>query len=70
MPRTDTAYGWAMAAIQRDDVSGAKYNAFQSRCHNRARILRSVADRFLGVVCKMIEAGQTCDPERRSMRGL
>lgn len=66
----DTAYGWAMAAIQHDDVSRAKYDALRSRCHNRACILRSVADRFLGVVCKVIETGQTRDPERGSMRGL
>ena len=28
--------------------------------------LRSTADRLLNVVCKMIETGQTFDPERRS----
>ena len=62
----NAAYHWAMAAIQRDAVSRAKYHALRSRGHGHARALRSVADRLLNVVCKMIETGQTFDPERRS----
>ena len=66
----NAAYHWAMAAIQRDAASRAKYHALRSRGHSHARALRSVADRFLNVVCKMIETGQTFDPERRSKAAL
>ena len=60
----DAACHWAMATIQRDAASRAICHALRSRGH--AQALRSVADRFLNVVCKMIETGQTSDPERRS----
>ena len=66
----NAAYHWAMAAIQRDAASRAKYHALRSRGHSHARALRSVADRFLNVVCKMIETGETFDPERRSKAAL
>ena len=66
----NAAYHWAMAAIQRDRVSRAKYHALRSRGHKHARAPGSVADRLLGVVCKMIETGQTFDPERRSKNTL
>ena len=57
---------WAMAAVQRDPASKAKYSALRQRGHNHAKALRGVADRLLGVVCKMLETGQTFDPERQS----
>ena len=60
----DAACHWAIAAIRHDAASRAICHALRSRGH--ARALRSVADRFLNVVCKMIETGQTFDPERRS----
>ena len=62
----NAACHWAMAAIQRDAASRAICHALRSRGHGHARALRSVADRLLNVVCKMIETGQTFDPERRS----
>ena len=62
----NAACPWAMAAVQRDAASRANCHALRSRGHSHARALRSVADRFLNVVCKMIETGQTFDPERRS----
>ena len=62
----NAAYHWAMAAIQRDKVSRANCHALRSRGHKHARAPGSVADRLLGVVCKMIETGQTFDPERQS----
>ena len=62
----NAAHHWAMTAIQRDKISRAKYHALRSRGHKHARALRSVADRLLGVACKMIETGQTFDPERLS----
>ena len=66
----NAAHHWAMAAIQRDKISRAICHALRSRGHKHARALRSVADRLLGVACRMIETGQTFDPERRSMNAL
>ena len=66
----NAACHWAMAAIQRDKVSRAICHALRSRGHKHARAPGSVADRLLGVVCRMIETGQTFDPERRSMNAL
>ena len=62
----NAAYHWAADAIQHDEISRAKYDALRSRGHKHARALRSVADRLLSVACKMIETGETFDPERRS----
>ena len=62
----NAAYHWAEDAIQHDEISRAKYNALRSRGHKHARALRSVVDRLLSVACKMIETGETFDPERRS----
>ena len=56
----------AMAAIRRDKAGRAICHALRSRGHKRARALGSVADRLLGVACRMIETGQTFDPERLS----
>lgn len=56
----------AMVAVQRDDAGKANCRAPRNRGHSHARALRSVADRLLGVVCKMVETGQTFDPERPS----
>ena len=66
----NAAHHWAMAAIQRDKTSRAKYHALRSRGHKHARAPGSVADRLLGVACRMIETGQTFDPERRSKNAL
>ena len=62
----NAAYHWAMTAIQRDKASRANCHALRSRGHKHARAPGSVADRLLGVVRKMIETGQTFDPERGS----
>ena len=62
----NAAHHWAMAAIQRDKTSRAICHALRSRGHKHARAPGSVADRLLGVVCRMIETGQTFDPERLS----
>ena len=56
----------AMASIQRDKAGRAICHALRSRGHKHARAPGSVADRHLGVVCIMIETGQTFDPERLS----
>ena len=64
----NAAHHWAMAAVQRDPASKAKYSALRKRGHKHARTLRGIADRLLGVVCKMLETGQTFDPERQRMK--
>ena len=46
------------------DVSGPS-SATSSTGHKHARALRSVAYRLLTVICKMVETGQTFDPDRR-----
>ena len=66
----NAAHHWAMAAIQRDKTSRAICHALRSRGHKHARAPGSVADRLLGVACRMIETGQTFDPERRSKNAL
>ena len=66
----NAAHHRAMAAVQRDPASKAKYSALRQRGHNHARALRGVADRLLGGVCKMLETGQTFDPERQSKAPL
>ncbi len=66
----NAAHHWATAAIQRDKVSRAICHALRSRGHKHARAPGSVADRLLGVACRMIETGQTFDPERQSKAAL
>ena len=41
------------------------YHALGSRSRKRARALWGGAARLLGGVCRMIESGQTLDPDRR-----
>ena len=62
----NAAHHRAMAAIQRDKAGRAICHALRSRGHKHARAPGSVADRLLGVACRMIETGQTFDPERLS----
>ena len=59
----------AMAAVQRNPTSKAKYSTLRKRGHKHARALRGGADPLLGVVCKMLKTGQTFDPERQSKVG-
>ena len=62
----NAACPWAMAAIRRDKVGRANCRALRSRGHKHARAPGSVADRLPAIVCRMIETGQTFDPERQS----
>lgn len=56
----------AMAAVRRDAARKAKYCAPRKRGHKRAKAVRGVADRLLGVVSEMIETGRTFVPKRQS----
>ena len=62
----NAAHLWAMAAVQRAPASKAKCAALRKRGHKHAKALRGAVDRLLGVVCKMLESGQTFDSERQS----
>lgn len=55
-------YHWALAALQHDPRSRAKYSALRQRGHGHARALRSVADRLLA----MLRTQTTYDPSRHA----
>jgi transposase len=61
-------YNWALAAIQRDATSRAKYDALRARGHGHARALRSVGDRLLYVACAMLKSGTLFDPSLASRK--
>ncbi|MFZ5789543.1 MAG: IS110 family transposase [Pseudomonadota bacterium] len=60
----NAAYHWALAALQYDPRSQAKYAALRQRGHGHARALRSVADRLLAVACAMLRTQTTFEPDR------
>ena len=53
---------WSQIAAQHDPVSGAKYAALRAKGHKHARALRTIGDRLLKVVCKMLSEGTLFDP--------
>src|SRR3546814_127231 len=60
----NAAYHWALAALQRDPRSRAKYSSLRQRGHGHARALRSVADRLLAMLCAMLRTQTLYDPDR------
>jgi transposase len=58
----EAAYHWARVGAQRDPHSRTYYATLRARGHNHARALRSVADRFLRVLCRLLDQGQLFDP--------
>jgi transposase len=58
----EAAYHWARVGVQRDPHSRTYYATLRARGHNHARALRSVADRFLRVLCRLLDRGQLFDP--------
>ena len=56
------AYHWARTGAQRDPGSRAYYAALRARGHSHGRALRSVADRLLRILVKLLERGQLFDP--------
>lgn len=58
----DAAYHWARVGAQRDAKSRTYYATLRARGHTHARALRSVADRLLRVLCRLLEHGQLFDP--------
>src|SRR3546814_9258828 len=62
----NVAYHWALAALQRDPRSRAKYSSLRQRGHGHARALRSVADRLLAMLCAMLRTQTLYDPDRHA----
>jgi transposase len=62
----NAAYHWALAALQRDPRSRAKYSSLRQRGHGHARALRSVADRLLAMLCAMLRTRTLFDPNRHA----
>jgi transposase len=52
----NAVYHWARVAVQRDEISRAKYLALRARGHGHGRALRSVADRLLAVACAILKS--------------
>jgi transposase len=61
---------WSAVAIQHDTISRRRYDELRKRGHNHHRALRSVADRLLLVLCKMLEQQTTFDPQRTTAKPL
>jgi len=62
----NAVYNWALAALQYDPRSRAKYQALRQRGHGHARALRSVADRLLAMLCAMLRTQTLFDPHRHA----
>jgi len=58
----DAAYHWGRVAIQRDPRTHAYYATLRARGHGHARALRSVTDRLLRILMKLLERRQLFDP--------
>jgi transposase len=56
-------YHWARVAIQHDPISRSRYTELRSRGHSHGRALRSVGDRLLYVLCKLLERQVLYDPD-------
>jgi len=54
---------WAFASLQSDARGREYYDGLRARGHSHARALRSVADRLLRILCKLLARGQRFDPE-------
>jgi transposase len=67
-PRLRTAvFYWAQNCIKHDATARAHYERLRVR-HGRARALRGVADRMLGVLVAMLSSGTAYEPARRAAR--
>ena len=56
------AYHWARTGAQKDPGSRAYYATLRGRGHTHGRALRSVADRLLRILCRLLERGHLFDP--------
>ena len=58
----EAAYHWARTGAQKDPGSRAHYASLRARGHSHARALRSVADRTLRILMRLLNRGQLFDP--------
>jgi transposase len=58
----DAGYHWARIAAQTDPASKRYYATLRARGHSHARALRSVMDRLLRILIKLLTCGRTFDP--------
>jgi transposase len=58
----DAAYHWARVGTQRDPASQAYYATLRRRGHTHGRALRSVADRLLRILMRLLQRRQLFDP--------
>lgn len=56
------AYHWARTGTQKDPKSRAYYAALRARGHSHGRALRTVADRLLRILIRLLERRQLFDP--------
>jgi transposase len=59
------AYHWARTGTQQDPDSRTYYAALRARGHTHGRALRSVADRLLRILIRLLERRQLFDPAYR-----
>jgi len=57
-------FHWSRTSIQRDPHARAHYAAQRARGHSHGRALRSVTDRWLRILCAMLETRTLYDPSR------
>lgn len=65
----DAAYHWARAGAQKDPDSRVYYATLRGRGHTHGRALRSVADRLLRILCRLLERGELFDPAHGQQLG-
>jgi hypothetical protein len=58
----NAAYHWARAGAQNDPASRTYYDSLRARGHSHGRALRSVADRLLRILMRLLTRGQIFDP--------
>jgi transposase len=65
----NAGYHWARTGAQNDPASRAYYESLRARGHSHGRALRSVADRLLRILMKLLTRGQIFDSnhDRRSL---
>jgi transposase len=56
-------YHWARVAMQHDPISRCRYTELRRRGHSHGRALRSLGDRLLYVLCKLLERQTLYDPD-------
>jgi transposase len=59
-------YRWAWAAKQHDPITQQRYAELRRRGHSHGRVLRTIGDRLLYVLCTLLERQVLFDPNYQS----